>query len=271
MTFEAFLDVSGLVGYAACVGSAPLRCDLVPAALVDARAGAPTAQTVTLAGLALPRGTPVFATVLALSGAGAVSSASSNGLVCDDRTPSSAAAVVLDSGAFFTAPPSIAGAGRAASGGVSAVDLDCDFAGAGVGAAWSGFEVFVGLSHYEWAVGSAPGAADLLDWTSVGVSTSIFDASVAAPAGAAVFASVRAVDVAGGTATASSNGVLLLRQPAAAAAAARALASNSSSAANATNATAATAFSAGTFVCVSGPFAAGGVRPTGGAVVLQNN
>ena len=43
------------------------------------------------------------------------------------------------------------------------------------------------------------------------------------------------------------------------------------SAANATNATAATAFSAGTFVCVSGPFAAGGVRPTGGAVVLQNN
>jgi hypothetical protein len=64
--------------------------------------------------------------------------------------------------------------------------------------------------------------------------------------------------------------VLLLRQPAAAAAA-RALASNSSSAANATNATAATAFSAGTFVCVSGPFAAGGVRPTGGAVVLQNN
>ena len=224
----------------------------------------------TLEGLALPRGTPVFATVLALSAAGAVSSASSNGLVCDDRAPSAAAAVVLDTGAFFTAPPSIAGAGRAASGGVSAVDLDCDFAGAGVGAAWSGFEVFVGLSHYEWAVGSAPGAADLLDWTSVGVSTSIFDASVAAPAGAAVFASVRAVDVAGGTATASSNGVLLLRQPAAAAAA-RALASNSSSAANATNATAATAFSAGTFVCVSGPFAAGGVRPTGGAVILQNN
>jgi hypothetical protein len=262
VTFEAFYDVSGLAGYAACAGSAPLRCDLVPAALVDARAGVPTAQSVTLAGLSLPRGAPVFATVFALSGAGAVASSSSDGLVCDDRGPSAAAAVVLDTGAHFFAPPSVLGAGRAANGGVSAVDINCDLAGAGVGAAWRGFEAFVGLARYDWAVGTAPGADDMLHWTSVGVATSIFNASVLVPAGNVAYVSVRAIDVAGRAAVATSNGVLMLPPLSAPGGNSSALAAGAVSRANITaavaaaNGTAAAAVLArSTFACVSGPVA----------------
>jgi hypothetical protein len=226
VTFEAFADVTGVTGYAACVGTAPLTCDLVPAYLLTdgVRAASATAQMATVRPPAgtktFPRGVSLFVTIQASSGAGAVSSSSTNGVICEDRAPSAAAAVVLDTGRHFMEPLVALGAGSAGNGGsASPVDVDCDSAEGGVGAAWSGFEFFVGLDHYEWAVGSGGGSGesraldDILAWTNVGVATRIYNASISVPPGTAVFASVRAVDAAGRFATATSDGVLMLPAP----------------------------------------------------------
>jgi hypothetical protein len=227
VTFEAFADVTGVTGYAACVGTAPLVCDLTPAALLTdgVRAGAATAQMATLrppaGSKSFPRGVQLFVTIQASSGAGAVSASSTNGVICEDRAPLSASAVVLDTGRHFLEPFVSLGAGSAGNGGsASPVEIDCDAADGGVGAAWSGFEFFLGLDHYEWAVGTGgPGAGGLLlnnilPWTPVGVATRIYNASVVAPPGTAVYSSVRAVDAAGRvSAAATSDGVLLLQPP----------------------------------------------------------
>jgi hypothetical protein len=222
ITFEAFGGVtSGVAKLAACVGSAPFWCDVAPPRSVGSASGGGAvagangaATTVVLTRLALPPGVVSYSSVFAVSGSGVTSAVSTNGVICDDRAPSAAEARVLDTGRYRSAPPSLPGSGRAAKGALPPHDIDCDLAGAGVGAAWSGFESFVSLDHYEWAIGSAPGLTDLQAWTNVGVTTSAFNASVAPPAGSAAFVSVRAVDVIGrASAPARSDGVLLLLPP----------------------------------------------------------
>jgi hypothetical protein len=263
VTFEAFADPSGVQAYSVCIGSSPLFCDVLPPRAIVATLGL-TAQTVTLDGLPLSPGVQVFVTVAGMSGTGVVTASSTNGVLCENRPPSASAVVVLDTGRQYIAPSSIAGAGRAANGGISPQDVDCDVEGAGVGAAWRGFQFFVGLDHYEWALGSAPGLADLLPWTSVGVSTSVFNASMALPAGAVYFAAVRAVDSAGMATVAVSDGVLVL--PAPPAAMALGVAASNATALDSLNSNGTAALLAslprGSFVCLGSPtlLALGGGR-----------
>lgn len=258
VTFEAFADPTGVDAFAACVGSSPLSCDVLPARVITAAAGL-TAQTVTLDGLALSPGVLHFVSVAAVSGTGVVAASSTDGVVCENRPPSAAGVAILDTGRHYILPHSIPGAGRAANGGLSPQDVDCDVEGAGVGAAWRGFAFFVGLDHYEWALGSRPGLTDLLPWTSVGVSTSVYNASLFVPAGMAYFATVRAVDAAGQATAVTSDGVLVLPPLAEAAA--------GSETATFRNTTAASLPPAprGTFVCLGSPSLLGG---RGGALPI---
>lgn len=213
ISYEAFGDASsGIAGLAVCAGSQPFGCDVSPVrAMSDRDGNQPTANMVTLTGLNIRPGSRVYGTVFAVSGAGQVSMVSTDGVLCENRPPNADSAVVLDTGRYHALPPSISGAGMAGSQGTPALDIDCDSEGAGgVGAAWSGFDVYLGIDHYEWAVGSSRGATDILPWTSVGIATNVYNSSLALPAGVVYYATVRLVDRAGNTAVASSDGVRVL-------------------------------------------------------------
>lgn len=68
---------------------------------------------------------------------------------------------------------------------------------------WEEFEVAVttyhatALSHYEYAVGSSPGAADIVPFTNVGVSQAALLTNLSLTPGLPYYATVRAVDLAG--------------------------------------------------------------------------
>jgi len=218
ITFEAFSGaITGVTEMLACIGSAPGWCDLSapqpikdvdPAALSSGLTG--TATTVVLGGLTLTPGAVAYGTVFALSGAGQVATVSTNGVLCEDRPPSADNAVVFDTGRYHAASPTIPGSGRSGKGGFLAYDVDCDVAGVGLGASWSGFEFFLPPARFEWAVGTSPGMDDVQAWTSVGVVTSAYNETANVEAGTTVYTSVRAVDIAGRSAMAVSDGLLLL-------------------------------------------------------------
>jgi len=212
ITFEAFTDPSGIQAYAGCLGTAPFICDLVPIAILpDVSTEVFTAQFITLVGSNLPRGKLIYGTIQAVSTAGQVASVSTNGVMCDDRAPLASYATVYDTGKRLWSPNIIPGAsGQSAKGGNVPVDIDCDVEGSGIGAAWRDFRFFVSLDHYEWAIGTEPLGTNILDWNSVGVSTSAYNASIRVPAGVVAYVSVRAIDRAGQMSVASSDGVLIL-------------------------------------------------------------
>lgn len=211
VAFEAFGSTSGIVGYSGCAGTAPLVCDLGPIRplpLTDP--DALTVQTARITGLSIPPGSFAYATIFALSGAGEVASVSTDGVLVDNRPPDASVAMVLDVGRYYEQPPTNPGAGRSEKGGLPARDIDCDVAGAGIGAVWRGFAAPIGLDHYEWCVGLSPLGQEILPWTSVGLTTTVYNATLNAPPGSTVYVSVAAVDRIGQYAALSSDGFVVL-------------------------------------------------------------
>lgn len=97
--------------------------------------------------------------------------------------------------------------------GFSARDIDCDAYGNGVAASWYGFASALPMDHYEWAVGTSPGATDVQPFIAVGLSATAVNETLFPPPGAVVYATVKAVNVAGLSVTASSDGVRILCPP----------------------------------------------------------
>jgi len=64
-------------------------------------------------------------------------------------------------------------------------------------ASWSGGDSTSGIAEYAYSIGTAPGAADILNWTSAGTDTSASHACPGLGAGACCYWSVKARDAAG--------------------------------------------------------------------------
>ena len=73
---------------------------------------------------------------------------------------------------------------------------------------WSGFsDPESGIASYRWAIGTSPGASDVLPFTSVGAATSAIQFGLALAEGPTYYVSVEAANGAGLTTTATSNGI----------------------------------------------------------------
>jgi hypothetical protein len=206
LAWEPFEDVaSGIASVGYCLGSRQFACDVAPWTL--AASVKTHVDYAVITGLSITAGSVLYATVAAVNGVGLVSMISSDGLYVDDRPP--ALSRVLDTGKYFLHPEAAPGGGTVLY--RPPVDINCDVTGAGVGAAWKDASAGPGgIGRYEWAVGSAPNATDILPWTDVGTATAVYNESVVVPPGVTYYASVRAVGPSGLTAYASSNGALVL-------------------------------------------------------------
>jgi len=205
LAWEPFEDVgSGVATVAFCLGSAQFMCDLLPWVV------APTVKAhvdyAVVSELNLTAGTIVYATVAAANRVGLVSMTSSDGVYVDDRPP--ALPAVHDTGKYYLHPQAAPGAGTVLY--RPPVDINCDVAGRGVGAAWHEAVVFSGVREYAWAVGTAPNGTDLLPWTPLDEAVAVYNSSVAVPVGVTYYASVRATGKNGAVSYASSNGVLVI-------------------------------------------------------------
>ena len=204
VAWEPFTDAgSGIAAVAFCLGTAPYDCDLLD--WVQAASPKSHVDYANLTGLALPSGA-LYATVAAVNHVGLVSMAASDGLLVEARAPRFER--VVDTGKYLLHPEAAFGAGTLVY--RAPVDINCDAEGAGVGASWPDVSAYPGVDFFEWAVGSAPGARDVLPWTSVGTATAVYNASLAVPAGSTFFVTVRATALNGLRAEASSNGVRVM-------------------------------------------------------------
>ena len=205
IAWEPFEDVgSGVASVAYCLGRAQFACDVhpwTPAPLVKA-----SVDFAVIGGLTIAPGTVVFATVAAVNWVGLVSMTSSDGVYVDNRAP--VVSRVVDTGKGFLHPETAPGAGTVVY--TRPADIDCDEEGAGVGAAWKDAVALAGISHYEWAVGTAPNVSDIMPWVDVGPAFAAYNATVFVPAGLTYYASVRATGVNGLQAYGFSNGVTVL-------------------------------------------------------------
>ena len=205
ITWEPFEDVgSGVASVAFCFGSSQFVCDVVPWVLAPAVKR--HVDHAVVSGLNLTAGTAVYATVAAVNNVGLVSMSSSDGVYVDDRPP--LISRVYDTGSHFLRPQAAPGAGTVMY--RPPVDINCDVAGVGVGAVWRDAVAFAGVRGYEWAVGTAPNATDLLAWTPVGQAVAVFNSTLAIPPGVTYFTSVRATGRNGRVSYASSDGVLVV-------------------------------------------------------------
>jgi len=206
---------SGPAGIAAvhwCVGTLQNSCDIrEPSAILwDEQAYADAAALALAAGTAendvstmlpllyqteaapLPANQKLYTTVWAVSGNGMTASAASNGVEVDAEPP--AAGAVWDG-------PEV---------GQYTADVDCQSVGSPLSATWHGFSARHGLDHYLWGVGTQPGVADVLPFASKGLATAASSPTPALKPGQLLFSTVIAVDMAGRTVTASSDGVRLV-------------------------------------------------------------
>ncbi|MEE9167490.1 MAG: SBBP repeat-containing protein, partial [Candidatus Neomarinimicrobiota bacterium] len=89
-----------------------------------------------------------------------------------------------------------------------AADVDYQNSASTIQANWSGFTDNVGVTSYEWAIGTTSGGTDVQDWTSAGSSTSASASSLSLTDGTTYYVSVRAKDAAGNTSSVvTSDGV----------------------------------------------------------------
>jgi predicted GH43/DUF377 family glycosyl hydrolase len=99
-------------------------------------------------------------------------------------------------------------AGSVAEG--SGADLDVQVSTTSISASWSGFsDPESGISGYEWAIGTTPGGTNVQGWTSVGVSTSATNSSLALIPGTRYYVTVRATNSEGLTVISTADGVLV--------------------------------------------------------------
>jgi hypothetical protein len=145
-------------------------------------------NSATASGLSLTTGTTYYVTVRGTNGAGLSITASSNGVTVDGSAP--VAGVVRD-------------------GTTVGVDLDQQVSNSSLGANWSAFtDSQSGVVGYEWAVGTSPGATNVIGFTSVGSATSA-SAPVGLTNGSTYYVTVRATNGVGLTSTATSDGILV--------------------------------------------------------------
>jgi hypothetical protein len=90
------------------------------------------------------------------------------------------------------------------------VDLVFQLDTTSLSASWSGFvDAESGISKYEWALGTVPGATDIQPFTDVGTATAATASGLSLRVGATYYATVRATNGDRLTITASSNGVFI--------------------------------------------------------------
>lgn len=189
VTWEPFRDdETNVTGVAYCFGTAQYRCDVIPQTAVAVKS---TVDAALLSNLTLTNGSTYYATVWASNLVGLTSVMTSPGVLKDARPPSP--------GVVYDGPPA----------GYITRDIDCEISANGVSATWTGFAATtLGLDHYDWAVGTRPGGTDLQAWTSVGMAVQGSNSSILPLPGTIVYASVRAVNIAGTqSVVVSSNGV----------------------------------------------------------------
>ena len=206
VAWEPFEDVgSGIAQVAYCLGSAQFACDVVD--WIPAPSVKNTVDYARFEGLTVTPGTFLYATIAAVNNVGLISMASSDGVYVDSRPPQ--LGQVVDTGKYFLHPEAVEGAGTVLY--TSPVDINCDEEGQGVGAAWGADTVApAGLDFFEWSVGSAPNASDILPWVNIGNVLAVYNESLTPPAGTVYYTCVRAVGLNGLTSVGCSDGVEVL-------------------------------------------------------------
>ena len=203
--WEPFEDVgSAIARVAFCVGTSQFACDVVP--WVVAPAVKSHVDYAVLTGLNLTSGAAVYATVAAVNHVGLMSMISSDGVYVEDRAP--LLPVVYDTGKYFLHPDAAPGAGTVLY--RPPVDINCDAVGVGVGAAWPEVVNFASSADFDWSVGTAPNASDILPWVRLGNAVAAYNSTLVVPVGVTYFVNVRATGANGRVAYASSDGVLVI-------------------------------------------------------------
>ena len=92
-----------------------------------------------------------------------------------------------------------------------AADVDSQESRSALFANWDAFLDPEGMPVvYEWSIGTAPGATDILDWTKLGGATSASLSDTDLPLGVALHVNVRALDIAGNqSAVSTSDGIVV--------------------------------------------------------------
>ena len=206
VAWEPFEDVgSGIASVAYCLGTAQFACDLVD--WIPAPSVKSSVDYAVFEGLSIAPGTVLFATIAAVNNVGLVTMTSSDGMYVDSRPPQ--LGQVVDTGKYFLHPEAVEGAGTVLY--MPPVDINCDEEGKGVGAAWGADTVApAGVDYFEWSVGTAPNASDILPWVNIGNVLAIYNESLTPPAGTTYVTCVRAVGLNGLTSVTCSDGVEVL-------------------------------------------------------------
>jgi hypothetical protein len=176
---------SGVTGYEWAIGIAP------GGTTVQGFTAVGLSTNATNSALALANGATYYITVRGANGVGLTSTASSNGVTID-TTPPVVGAVNDGPGADISQQS-------------SATTISANWT------AWS--DAQSGVTGYEWAIGTSAGGVDIQAYTSVGLSTSATNGALALSGGATYYVTVRGTNGAGGTSTASSNGVTVDATP----------------------------------------------------------
>ncbi|MCE5199476.1 MAG: PQQ-binding-like beta-propeller repeat protein [Armatimonadota bacterium] len=156
---------SGVVRYEYAIGTAPGGQEI----LSFTEAG--TATEMTRTDLQIPNGATCYISVRATNGAGLVSEVGiSDGILVDCTAPSSP--IVTDDGTYSRLPNTIH-------------------------ASWTATDSESGLSNYEYAVGTSPGAQDVVSFTSVGLVNEITRTDLALVSGKDYYVTVRVTNNAG--------------------------------------------------------------------------
>ncbi|HKR56300.1 MAG TPA: hypothetical protein VJS20_08360, partial [Gemmatimonadales bacterium] len=114
-----------------------------------------------------------------------------------------------DTGAVYETDGSLPVVGRVDDGS-GADDQDDQEDQDPISAKWTGFgDPESGIARYEWAIGTKPGATDVMPFTDVGSATEASAPGLVLETGKIYYATVRATNGAGGSVTATSDGVLI--------------------------------------------------------------
>jgi len=177
-TWAASDPHSGIAEYSYAIGTSPGAADTAP------WTSAGTATEATRGGLSLADGVTYFISVKARNRGGLWSPvASTDGITVDSTAPVRPS--VTDDGQFTTA-------------------------GTSLHASWSSSDPHTQVTEYQYAIGTTPGATDIVAWTSAGAATQVTRTGLSIADGANCFFSVRSRNAAGLWSEAgSSDGIIV--------------------------------------------------------------
>ena len=145
---------SGVVEYLVGVGNGVGSGDVVGFKSLGDRL-----QAVVDLPVSVPEGHPVTVTVKSINGVGLVRNSGSSAIPVDARGPTA--------GLVKTISPSLASKAGACGDSNQCEDLRFQTETHTLALSWSGFSDVVGIQEYSWALGTAPGAADVHDFHTV--------------------------------------------------------------------------------------------------------